>query len=296
MILPGIPRIMSTALDTFVKDSTEQHLLGSDVDDGYEREAVGAFLVVPDTWEVETGWQSTVRYWPLTNKAMRAGEFSINTEELVGLMEKLLVERKEVVMRVSALNGWSWQTPWTAVVEAQEASRQQSEYIAFREEYAGSMAAATMRDDPRCGQYLHADGSVYFRLDEDAVASAVGEELARLRDSFALPDSVSLLSAPDYLMVTGHCLLGGIGHSHPNGVAGLSPQDYLSTATVEAWQRALQYRIIPLEQKEASALESVIAVGNWLYALPQEGDNGVGKLVRFTKNGIVGEWSGQFSE
>ncbi len=315
ILVPGIPRTFGPALRQFV-DHSRRAAPG---------EAVGALLAAPDDWVAGTGWISRIVYRGLRNHAEDASagssaaarEFEISPTELLHFLDHMFQDRLVVVDRVLKANKWTPRTPWQKVVELSERTRLRSEWDQRNRGRGGPFRLTPDMEREiveRVEEELEIlttgfDGDVDWLRNTSPSghggypASGLREAIPALRIVSGPPGKV--LTAQQYLMITGTQALCGICHSHPGGTREISATDYIQTGVVAEWKVRAQCRMTSLGQNERSMLEMSINTGNWVFAFDGKGDGGIdgsweekgrdeGLLIRYNGIGPIGSWGGAF--
>lgn len=288
-IAPGIPDYLSGPLGGLIDQAKAQKSVDNN-------EVCGLFLFVASDWVPGTGWVGDIVYRPVPNldavpgPVGDAGTFSLDPVSAAMFMSDAVDARARVASAVCERYGWTEKTPWDVPVrldtEAQ-VNNMREEGIAVSVEDGRKHVMNAVYEE--CMDL--AQGFSSYANAKGFTSIAPGPLDTTLALKFGL--DTPRLSAEQWLMIRGQSVLVGIGHSHPSGNPALSPEDFLATKTVEQWKETFQVRYATDGQKPKSSLELGLSVGNWIYAVAQDG-SADSTLVRYDKRGVRGSWTGPF--
>jgi hypothetical protein len=290
----GLPGFMTKPLNALIDQAKAQKMIN-------DNEVCGLFLFIASDWVPGQGWIGEIVYQAVPNLAMDgSGGFEMDPVASAMFMSEAVDKRDAVAKAVCARYGWDEKTPWSEAVK-----------MDILEQIEGMRKDGIVVDDAR------AEDHIALGLYEEMMDVSSGFNPFAVKQGYiSIPpegddDGVSRMSVHTWLMCRGVTVLCGIGHSHPSGVAALSPEDFLATKTVEQWRKTFQVRYATEGQKTGSMLELPRSVGNWIYALPEVDSmfgfssedpsepvrsalEATSTVLRYDGRGVKGTWTGPF--
>lgn len=258
--LPGIPRFANEALGQFILGSS----LGVPLNDrGQRLETCGIFLMLPEGWSLERGWKLNLMWVQTENLSKEEGTTEMSMDSVAASLNSVAARTRRIIGEKFDWLGIDPESSWTNVVRAETAA-----------------LWSAMGTDEKANLPVDVNTEVeYFNyLVDSKLEGADG----------ALEGADALEYAQEDLVNP----ILGFGHTHPNGVAEVSPQDLLAAKTVVECNRI--YNEIAMSRSRSGGNFSGL-FGNWIAVIDPPGSE-VGSLLRFDSRGRTGKWSGDFTK
>lgn len=241
----------------------------------------GVFVANPETWTVDSGWDYSVDFVPVTNETSARGAFHFGAEQASELCMLRMDLRQAVCLRVCEEMGWDdGASDWTKVVSAR--LRGSRDVVRELETKLRGEARDSVSRGPGLWGGIVPDsawveGGERFvhemdQIVETGIDSLHGELVAAFGGGI-LPH----ISAFNFLMMTAPQILGGLIHTHPGGNEEISPQDLLAVQVFRQYQDAFSFGSAQLDTYQGG-MERVVLAGHWVVSISDSGyANGIVK-------------------